>query len=96
MLEGCGEEATFRIAEEIRHAVLEAPFVNVASGTNYGPVTVSLGLCMATQAQSPDDLYGKADQALYASKTAGRNRTSRFSALKGGNFAKSWLLYRDN
>jgi diguanylate cyclase len=96
VLEGCGEDATFRIAEEIRQAVLEAPFVNVANGTNYGPVTVSLGLCMATQAQGPDDLYGKADQALYASKAAGRNRTTRFSGLKGGNFIKNWLLYRGN
>jgi diguanylate cyclase len=96
VLEGCGEDATFRIAEEIRQAVLETPFVNVANGANYGPVTVSLGMCMATQAQSPDDLYGKADQALYASKAAGRNRTTRFSALRNGNFVKNWLLYRDS
>jgi diguanylate cyclase len=87
-----GEE----FAKEIRQAVLETPFVNVANGANYGPVTVSLGMCMATQAQSPDDLYGKADQALYASKAAGRNRTTRFSALRNGNFVKNWLLYRDS
>lgn len=71
----------------------EAPFVNVASGTNYGPVTVSLGICMATQAQSPDDLYAKADRALYASKSGGRNRTTRFSSLTEGSFLKNWLLY---
>ncbi len=96
ILEGHGEDATCRVAEEVRQAILDAPFVNTAKGTNYGPITVSLGLCMATQAQSPDDLYAKADRALYASKAAGRNRTTRFSALKEGNFAKSWLLYRNS
>ena len=96
ILEGSGEDATFRIAEEVRQAVMEAPFINVAKGTNYGPITVSLGICMATQAQNPDDLYAKADRALYASKAAGRNRTTRFSTLKEGNLVKNWLLYRGN
>jgi len=94
ILEGSGEDATFRIAEEVRQAVMEAPFVNVAKGTNYGPITLSLGICMATQAQNPDDLYAKADRALYASKSAGRNRASRFSSLSEGSFVKNWLLYR--
>lgn len=94
ILEGSGEDATFRIAEEVRQAVMEAPFINVAKGTNYGPITVSLGICMATQAQNPDDLYAKADRALYASKADGRNRATRFSSLSEGNFVKNWLLYR--
>lgn len=94
ILEGSGEDATFKIAEEIRKAIMDAPFVNVASGTNYGPITMSFGVCMATQAQSPDDLYVKADRALYASKSGGRNRTTRFSSLSDGSFVKNWLLYR--
>ncbi|MEO3386591.1 GGDEF domain-containing protein [Mesorhizobium sp. CAU 1741] len=94
VLNGMGEEAAFRLGDEIRSAVAEAPFVNVGSGTNYGPITVSLGICMATQAQDPDDLYIKADRALYASKAGGRNRTTRFSSLSEGNFVKNWLLYR--
>ena len=96
MLEGHGEDAVFRIAEEIRHAVLNASFINAAKGANYGPVTMSLGLCMASQSQSPDDLYAKADRALYASKSSGRNRTTRFSALADGNFLKNWLLYSNS
>jgi len=94
ILEGMGEDATFRLAEDIRKAVMEAPFVNMANGTNYGPITISLGTCMATQAQSADDLYMKADRALYASKAAGRNRVTRYSAITDGGFGKSWLLYR--
>lgn len=96
VLEGHGEDAVFRIAEDVRHAILNASFVNVAKGANYGPVTVSLGICMATHAQSPDDLYARADRALYASKSSGRNRTTRFSSLADGNFLKNWLLYRNS
>lgn len=94
VLEGCGEDQTFRIAEEVRQAILETPFVNMSSGINYGPITISMGTCMATQAQGPDDLYIKADRALYASKASGRNKTTRFSSLGDGNFIKNWLLYR--
>ena len=94
ILEGSGEDATSRLAEEMRQAIMEAPFVNVTNGANYGPVTMSLGVCMATQAQGPDDLYCKADRALYASKAAGRNRVTRFSSLAEGSFMKNWLLYR--
>lgn len=96
VLEGCGEDATYRVAEAVRQAVVDASFTNVAKGINYGPITLSLGICMATQAQGPDDLYAKADRALYASKSAGRNRTTRFSALAEGNFLKNWLLYRSH
>lgn len=94
ILEGSGEDATAQIGEDIRQAIMTAPFVNIATGMNYGPVTISVGICMATQAQSPDDLYTKTDRALYASKSSGRNRVSRFSSLTDGNFVKNWLLYR--
>lgn len=91
---GLGEEAACQLAETIRMAVMEAPFVNAASGANYGPITLSVGLCMATQAHNSDDLYTKADRALYAAKAAGRNRVTRFSSLTDSNFVKSWLIYR--
>ena len=94
ILEGSGEDATARLAEDIRQAIMDAPFVNIANGANYGPVTLSLGVCMATHAQGPDDLYSKADRALYASKAAGRNRVTRFSSLGEGSLMKNWLLYR--
>ena len=93
---GLGEDATFHLAEDVRQAVVNAPFVNTANGTNYGPVSVSLGVCPATQGQSADDLYIKADRALYASKAAGRNRSTRFSSLGESNFLKNWLLYGSN
>lgn len=91
---GLAEEAACQLADTIRMAVMEASFVNTASGANYGPITLSVGLCMATQAHNSDDLYSKADRALYAAKAAGRNRVTRFSSLTDSNFVKSWLIYR--
>jgi diguanylate cyclase len=94
ILEGCGEDTTSALAEKMRQAVMETPFVNVQTGTNYGPITMSFGTCMATQAAGPDDLYMKADRALYASKSEGRNKVTRFSSLKDGGLAKGWMIYR--
>lgn len=94
ILEGCGEDSTVALADKIRKAVEETPFVNVQNATNYGPITISLGTCMATQASGPDELYMKADRALYASKSGGRNRVTRFSSITDGSFSKGWMLYR--
>lgn len=93
ILDGVGEEAAYALAERIRIAVSETPFVNLQTGVNYGPLTLSLGTCQSAQAKGPDDLYLKADRALYASKSHGRNKVSRFSALADGNFVKNWLIY---
>jgi len=94
ILEGLSEDATLQLAERVRTAVMETPFINANTQTNYGPVTVSAGLCMAAEADNADDLYAKADRALYASKSNGRNRVTRHSALGAGDFTKNWLLYR--
>lgn len=94
ILDGFGEEACAQLGDDIRQAIMTAPFINVASGANYGPITVSVGTCMATQAQNPDDLYTKADRALYSAKSSGRNRVTRFSSLSDGNFTKNWQLYK--
>lgn len=96
VVNGYNEDRTARLAEDIREAVHSAPFINFSTGANYGPVTVSLGLCMSSQAQGPDDLYRRADRALYASKAAGRNRVTRASHLEEGGLMKNWLLYRSD
>jgi diguanylate cyclase len=96
ILEGYTEDGAFRLAEEIRQVVEQTPFVNVANGTDYGPITISFGLCMASEAEGPDDLYVKADRALYASKANGRNRITRYSEMTKGGFVKNWLLYRND
>jgi len=92
--EGLSEDGISRVAEAIRLAIETAPFVSTDTGTNFGPVTVSMGICMASEANSPEDLYSKADRALYASKVSGRNQVSRHSALIDGKARKNWFIYK--
>ena len=92
--DGLSEDGISRVAEAIRAAVESAPFLNKESGVNYGPVTISMGICMASEAVGPDDLYSKADRALYASKVSGRNQVTRHSALADIKARKNWFIYR--
>lgn len=92
--EGLSEDSVARIAETVRAAVENAPFVNQDTATDYGPITISLGICMASEARGPDDLYAKSDRALYASKVGGRNRVTRHSLIGEGQSRKNWFLYK--
>ena len=93
IVEGASEDTTYEIADRIRVLVEQTPFANSQSGANHCPVTVSMGLCMASEATSPEELYTKADQALYRSKVSGRNRVTRHSSLAALT-KKNWLLYK--
>ena len=93
IIEGASEDATYEIAERIRALIEQTPFTSSQTGTNYGTVTVSMGICMASEAEGPEDLYTKADRALYRSKVSGRNRVTRHSTM-AGRAGKSWLLYK--
>lgn len=93
IVEGASEEATFEIADRIRLLIEQTPFVNRETKENYGSVTISMGVCMASEAESPEDLYSKCDRALYRSKMTGRNRVTRFSLLPE-RAGKNWMLYR--
>ena len=87
-------DEAFTIAERIRKALETTPFRNSRTGVNYGPVTMSLGLCMAEQTEDPQDLYLKTDIALYCAKTTGRNRSLPFEDGMKKEASKSWLLYK--
>jgi two-component system, cell cycle response regulator len=65
------------LAERIRSLVASTPFE--AAGTAFG-VTVSLGVAGMPEyaAESSVQLVAAADEALYASKRAGRDRVSRY------------------
>lgn len=93
IVEGSSEEATFEIADRIRLLIEQTPFVDARTNTHYGSVTISMGVCMASDAESPEDLYSKCDRALYRSKVTGRNRTTRFSTLPERT-GKNWMLYK--
>lgn len=87
-------EESLQVAERIRIALATTPFKNSKTGVNYGPITLSVGLCQATQADDPTDLYNKADIALYCAKNAGRNRSMLFEEGMKKDTGKSWLIYR--
>ena len=69
VLPGCGPDEAFGIAERLRAAVAAAPSVV--------PITASAGVAtFPGQAGDADTLVRAADDALYESKRAGRDRTT--------------------
>ena len=95
LVEGNTPDEVMAICERIRRAVETRIFRNSRTGVNYGPITLSLGCTMASQANDPGELYANADTALYHAKNAGRNRTSFFEEeMKSEYVGKSWLIYR--
>jgi diguanylate cyclase len=71
ILPGCDGPAALQLAEEMRAAVGSLGFH--FRGNPVG-VTVSCGLTMADQDSTPDEVFERADRALYRAKEAGRNR----------------------
>jgi diguanylate cyclase (GGDEF)-like protein len=63
-------------AERVRASIQGTPFDAV------GTLTVSIGVCSNQQAATADELVGRADEALYWSKTGGRNMTSVYAATE--------------
>ncbi|MGD9913586.1 MAG: GGDEF domain-containing protein [Rhizobiaceae bacterium] len=94
IVNGQSEDATIALAERLRQLIEHTPFIERQTGVNCGPLTVSLGVCMASEADGAEDLYAKADRALYRSKVTGRNRVTRYSAVPGAKPGKSWLIYK--
>lgn len=67
------------IAERIRLAVEKTSLKDRKSGADYGQITISLGVCMATECNNSEELYGAADEALYLSKNKGRNQVQVYN-----------------
>jgi diguanylate cyclase len=91
-----GEQNIAELAEQVRMAIARGDYSCLQTGEPCGQITVSMGACMAAEASTPDDLYAKADRALYASKVGGRNRVTLHSSLGKGEFRKGWLLYKND
>ena len=69
-------------AEKLRRAVMDTPFSQGASQPT-GRITISLGVStFPADAQTQEALVDCSDSALYASKRAGRNRTTVATHLK--------------
>ena len=68
-----------KIAERVRKAVDGEPF-GIDDGARHIPVTVSIGLAERGHDASPENLFRRADAALYQSKNSGRNRVTSDAA----------------
>lgn len=67
------------VAETVRKLISGKEFKNKASGEVYGVITASMGVSAFRHLQhdTPEKLIKRADEALYRSKHAGRNRVTQ-------------------
>jgi diguanylate cyclase (GGDEF)-like protein len=69
------------LAERLREAVASS---ELFAGTTVVPLHCSIGAACSTPADDVDALVHKADQALYAAKTLGRDRTAWHQGVAAG------------
>ncbi len=94
IIDGNTAEEVMSICERIRRTLESTPFRNSRTRVDYGPITMSLGICMASEAKDPGELYSNADIALYKAKNSGRNCSSQYQNGMQKDFSKSWLIYK--
>lgn len=79
LLPDTGTDRAHVVAERLRTLIEQVRYEGLPE-----TVTVSIGLAVyPDDAMTPSDLLHKADQALYASKNRGRNRTTRYDEIEG-------------
>lgn len=93
IVDGLTEEAVVALADGMRGEIERTPFLSMDATGARDQVTISMGVCMASEAGGPQDLYEKADQALYASKLNGRNKVTKYPVPGAVKPRKNWLLY---
>ncbi|AWN16245.1 GGDEF domain-containing protein [Salinisphaera sp. LB1] len=77
LLPNTDADAAFHFAERVRRAVVGQPLTSEHTDV---ACTVSLGVTTLAPGETLDDAIARADQALYASKSAGRDRVTRAGA----------------
>ncbi|MBN8544245.1 MAG: GGDEF domain-containing protein [Alphaproteobacteria bacterium] len=66
------------VGDAIRKAIASRELKRKDTGANYGQITISVGVAAYRPDQdTPDSLIKRADEALYRSKNAGRNRVTQ-------------------
>lgn len=92
LLPGANLTGACKVAEQLRHAILELGLTHAAN--HAGQVTVSIGvaaLCPASPGQDVTGFVALADSALYRAKSLGRNRIARepeAAAMEGEGSSK--------
>lgn len=77
-LPGCGLSDAEEIAERLRRRV-EREFAGSVNGGSAG-LTISIGIAERSPSEALPDVVRRADAAMYAAKSAGRNRVQRAQA----------------
>ena len=92
VLPGAGPQAALAMAERLR-AEIEASAGDAIRGAGMMPITASFGVAsLGLGARSIEALIDQADQALYSSKQAGRNRVTLWqSAVPAAQAVESAL-----
>ena len=79
VMPGVDAAAAGRIAERARVAIEQEAFLMAGTGQEIA-ITASIGLAERRDDTNPHELYRRADQALYRSKSEGRNRVTADAA----------------
>lgn len=82
------------IAERIRLAVEKTSLKDRKSGSDYGQITISLGVCMASDCDNSEHLYSAADETLYLSKNKGRNQVQVYDPKRMGKTDGNRVMYK--
>jgi diguanylate cyclase len=64
------------VAQTIVHFFAQTKMKTVSTSKNIGAITMSIGAACYRLGESPEQLIGRADQALYVAKSTGRNRVA--------------------
>jgi len=78
LLEGVSEQDAIDLADIIRINFANSRLKKRGSNETIGQVTVSVGISMKKESDTPSDIINRADIALYRSKENGRNQVSVF------------------
>ena len=72
------------VADQIRCAIMTKELTKRSSGEKLGRVTISIGVALLRQDDTPQSLIERADACLYAAKRHGRNRVISESDPEAG------------
>lgn len=86
LLPQCDAQSAMKVADRIRTGAARANF-GVATSEQTA-VTVSIGLALVHAGDSPETLFRRADEALYASKNGGRNQVQYHDDARDAAFAQ--------
>lgn len=93
--ENTNPHGMLKLAERVRIAVAETSFSDGKVALAPGQVTISFGACHSSAVKDCNELYARADEALYASKRNGRNRVTPYVADMDGPDRKNLFMYRN-